>query len=114
MKMNKSLIALCLSAGLLASAPGISLADVNYVPQNTSDAPAIPSAALQQLTWTPVDQSKTQTTQLATGGQQLNVPRHQWSGCCVQRPGKHWRTDPDADQRSEQTNQRFCAERADS
>lgn len=24
--------------------------------------------------WTPVDQSKTQTTQLATGGQQLNVP----------------------------------------
>lgn len=53
MKMNKSLIALCLSAGLLASAPGISLADVNYVPQNTSDAPAIPSAALQQLTWTP-------------------------------------------------------------
>ena len=74
MKMNKSLIALCLSAGLLASAPGISLADVNYVPQNTSDAPAIPSAALQQLTWTPVDQSKTQTTRLATGGQQLNVP----------------------------------------
>ena len=69
MKMNKSLIALCLSAGLLASAPGISLADVNYVPQNTSDAPAIPSAALQQLTWTPVDQSKTQTTQLATGVQ---------------------------------------------
>lgn len=59
---------------MLASAPGISLADVNYVPQNTSDAPAIPSAALQQLTWTPVDQSKTQTTQLATGGQQLNVP----------------------------------------
>ena len=58
MKMNKSLIVLCLSAGLLASAPGISLADVNYVPQNTSDAPAIPSAALQQLTWTPVDQSK--------------------------------------------------------
>ncbi|TXT00324.1 maltose operon protein MalM, partial [Escherichia coli] len=31
MKMNKSLIVLCLSAGLLASAPGISLADVNYV-----------------------------------------------------------------------------------
>ena len=57
MKMNKSLIVLCLSAGLLASAPGISLADVNYVPQNTSDAPAIPSAALQQLTWTPVPAS---------------------------------------------------------
>ena len=53
--------------------PGVTLADVNYVPQNTSAAPAIPTAALQQLTWTPVDQSKTQSTQLATGGQQLNV-----------------------------------------
>ncbi|MDU6058888.1 MAG: maltose operon protein MalM [Enterobacter sp.] len=51
MKMKKSLVALCLSAGL-----------------------AIPAAALQQLTWTPVDQSKTQSTQLSTGGQQLNVP----------------------------------------
>ncbi|MBA8227750.1 maltose operon protein MalM [Escherichia fergusonii] len=73
MKMKKSLVALCLSVGLLAGAPGITLADVNYVPQNTSDAPAIPTAALQQLTWTPVDQAKVQTTQLATGGQQLNV-----------------------------------------
>ncbi|WP_417633675.1 maltose operon protein MalM [Citrobacter sp. FR21RM1OL9030] len=73
MKMKKSLVALCLSAGLLASAPGISLADVSYVPQNTSAAPAIPTAALQQLTWTPVDQSSTQSTQLSTGGQQLDV-----------------------------------------
>ena len=73
MKMKKSLVALCLSAGLFASAPGISLADVNYVPQNTSAAPTIPTAALQQLTWTPVDQSNTQTTQLATGGQRLDV-----------------------------------------
>lgn len=73
MKMKKSLVALCLSAGLFASAPGISLADVNYVPQNTSAAPTIPTAALQQLTWTPVDQSKTQTTQLSTGGQRLDV-----------------------------------------
>ncbi|HED2612752.1 TPA: maltose operon protein MalM [Citrobacter koseri] len=73
MKMKKSLVALCLSAGLLASAPGISLADVNYVPQNTSAAPAIPTAALQQLTWTPVDQSSTQSTQLSTGGQWLDV-----------------------------------------
>ena len=71
--MKKSLVALCLSAGLLASAPGISLADVNYVPQNTSAAPAIPTAALQQLTWTPVDQSSTQSTQLSTGGQRLDV-----------------------------------------
>ena len=73
MKMKKSLVALCLSAGLVASAPGISLADVNYVPQNTSAAPAIPTAALQQLTWTPVDQSNTQTTPLSTGGQRLDV-----------------------------------------
>lgn len=73
MKMKKSLVTLCLSAGLVASAPGISLADVNYVPQNTSAAPSIPTAALQQLTWTPVDQSNTQTTQLSTGGQRLDV-----------------------------------------
>lgn len=73
MKMKKNLVALCLSVGLLAGVPGVTLADVNYVPQNTSAAPAIPTAALQQLTWTPVDQSKTQSTQLSTGGQQLNV-----------------------------------------
>ncbi len=71
--MKKSLVALCLSAGLLASVPGISLADVNYVPQNTSAAPTIPTSALQQLTWTPVDQSKVQSTQLSTGGQRLSV-----------------------------------------
>ncbi|AYL68646.1 MULTISPECIES: maltose operon protein MalM [Citrobacter freundii complex] len=73
MKMKKSLVALCLSAGLFASAPGISLADVNIVPQNTTAAPAIPTAALQQLTWTPIDQSKTQSTQLASAGQRLDV-----------------------------------------
>ncbi|MEG0102095.1 MAG: maltose operon protein MalM, partial [Citrobacter sp.] len=73
MIMKKSLVALCLSAGLFASAPGISLADVNFVPQNTTGAPAIPTAALQQLAWTPVDQSKTQSTQLATAGQRLDV-----------------------------------------
>ena len=74
MKMNKTLLALCLSAGLLASAPAVTLANVNFVPQNTTSAPAIPAAALQQLVWTPVDQSKVQTTQLSTGGQPLNVP----------------------------------------
>lgn len=73
MKMKKSLVALCLSAGLFASAPGISLADVNIVPQNTTAAPTIPTAALQQLTWAPVDQSKTQSTQLANAGQRLDV-----------------------------------------
>ena len=73
MKMKKSLVALCLSAGLFASAPGMSLADVNIVPQNTTAAPSIPTAALQQLTWTPVDQSKTQSSPLATAGQRLDV-----------------------------------------
>ncbi|SCC49335.1 maltose operon protein MalM [Kosakonia oryziphila] len=73
MKMKNSLIALCLSAGLLAGAPGISFADVNIVPQNTAAAPSIPNSVLQQLTWTPVDTSKSQTVRLATGGQHLNV-----------------------------------------
>lgn len=73
MKMKKSLVALCLSAGLFASVPGISLADVNIVPQDTAAAPSIPTAALQQLAWTPVDQSKTQSTPLATAGQRLGI-----------------------------------------
>ncbi|MHA0976119.1 maltose operon protein MalM [Enterobacter ludwigii] len=73
MKMKKSLVALCLSAGLLASVPAVTFAEVNFVPQNTTAAPTVPASALQQLTWTPVDQSKTQATQLSTGGQQLNV-----------------------------------------
>ena len=73
MKMKKSLIALCLSTGLLAGTPGISFADVNIVPQNTAAAPSIPNSALQQLPWTPVDTSKSQTVRLATGGQHLNV-----------------------------------------
>ena len=73
MKMKKTLVALYLSAGMLACVPGISLADVNFVPQNTSSAPSIPGAALQQLIWTPVDQSKTQSVDLLTGGQRLDV-----------------------------------------
>ena len=74
MKMKKSLVALCLSVGLMACVPAVSFADVNFVPQNTSAAPSIPASALQQLTWTPVDQSKTQTTKLTVAGQTLNVP----------------------------------------
>lgn len=74
MKMKKSLVALFLTTGLLASTPAVTLANVNFVPQNTTGAPSVPATALQQLTWTPVDQSKTQTTQLSTSGQQLNVP----------------------------------------
>ncbi|MTH47967.1 maltose operon protein MalM [Intestinirhabdus alba] len=73
MKMKKSLVALCLCTGVLAAVPGASLAEVNYVPQNTRAAPSIPTAALQQLTWTPVDPSKAQTMQLATGGQRLDA-----------------------------------------
>ncbi|ALB64266.1 maltose-binding protein [Cronobacter condimenti 1330] len=74
MKMKKRLVALCLSAGLLAGAPAVSFADVNIVPQNTSAAPSIPAGELQRLTWTPVAQSQTQTTDLAAIGQTLNVP----------------------------------------
>lgn len=73
MKMKKSLVALCLSAGLFACLPAVSLAEVNIVPQNTSAAPSIPADALARLTWTPVDQSKTNTTQLANAGQTLNA-----------------------------------------
>ena len=50
MKMKKSLVALYLSAGLLASVPALTFAEVNFVPQNTSTAPSVPTAALQQLT----------------------------------------------------------------
>jgi maltose operon protein len=74
MKMKKSLVALCLSAGLLACVPAVTLADVNFVPQNTNAAPSVPNTVLQQLVWTPVDQSQPKTTQLSTGGQPLNVP----------------------------------------
>ncbi|MEN0616194.1 maltose operon protein MalM [Klebsiella indica] len=73
MKMKKTLVALCLSAGMLACVPGMSLADVNVVPQNISAAPAIPGTALQKLVWTPVDQSKTQSVDLLTAGQRLDV-----------------------------------------
>lgn len=98
MKMKKSLVALCLSAGLLACAPAVTFADVNFVPQNTSAAPAIPAAALQQLVWTPVDQSKTQTTQLSAGGPVTERAGYQRSGCGFQRAGEYRRADPDIDQ----------------
>lgn len=97
MKMKKSLVALCLSAGLLACAPAVTFADVNFVPQNTSAAPAIPAAALQQLVWTPVDQSKTQTTQLSAGAVTERAG-YQRSGCGFQRVGEYRRADPDIDQ----------------
>ena len=74
MKMKKSLVALCLSVGLMACVPAVSFADVNFVKQNTSAATSIQDSALQQLTWMPVDHSKTQTSKLAVAGQTLNVP----------------------------------------
>ncbi len=80
MKMKKTLVALCLSAGMLACVPGMSLADVNFVPQNTSAAPAIPASALQQLIWTPADQSKTQSVDLTTGGQRPGCPGDRRTG----------------------------------
>ena len=73
MKVKKSLLALCLTAGQMAADPGASIADVNIVPQNTTAAPSVPASALQQLSWTPVDQSHVQSTNLATAGQRLNV-----------------------------------------
>jgi maltose operon protein len=57
MKMKKSLVALCLSAGLLACA-GYHLCRCQFRSTKYQCCPAIPAAALQQLTWTPVDQSK--------------------------------------------------------
>ncbi|SUH18428.1 maltose operon periplasmic protein [Salmonella enterica subsp. enterica] len=101
MKMKKSFVALCLTAGLFASVPGISLAEVNYVPQNTSAAPAIPAAALQQLTWTPVDQSKTQSTQLATGGQRLDVAGITGPVAAYSVSGEYRRADINSDQRGQ-------------
>ncbi len=51
MKMKKSLVALSFNRRYVRQrVPGIKLAEANYVPQNTSAAPAIPAAALQQLT----------------------------------------------------------------
>jgi maltose operon protein len=57
----------------MLAAPGVSFADVNFRPAEYHAAPAIPASALQQLIWTPVDQSK-RKQRLATGGQRLNVP----------------------------------------
>ena len=74
MKMKKGLVTLCLSASLLAVVPAASVADVNIVPQNTRAAPTIPTAVLQQLSWTPADTSRNQTTLLASAGQRLDVP----------------------------------------
>ncbi len=89
MKMKKTLVALCLSAGMLACVPGMSLADVNFVPQNTSAAPAIPASALQQLIWTPADQSKTQSVDLTHRRSTPGCPGDRRTGRRLERAGQY-------------------------
>ncbi|STT83224.1 maltose regulon periplasmic protein [Klebsiella pneumoniae] len=114
MKMKKTLVALCLSAGMLACVPGMSLADVNFVPQNTSAAPAIPASALQQLIWTPADQSKTQSVDLTTGGQRLDVPGIVGPVAAWSVPANIGELTLTLDSELNKHKQIFCAERADS
>ncbi len=73
MKMTKTFAALCLSAALLAGQSLPVRAEINLVPQDLSAAPALPAASLHQLSWQPVDPSKTQITTLANSGQRLNA-----------------------------------------
>jgi maltose operon protein len=86
MKMKKSLVALCLSAGLLASA-AVTFADVNFVPQNTSRAGHSGGGAAAAV-WTPVDQSKTQTTQLSRAAN-AECSGYYRPGRRLQRTGQH-------------------------
>ncbi|MEN3753246.1 maltose operon protein MalM [Mangrovibacter sp. SLW1] len=74
MTMKKRLVALCLSAGLLAAVPAISLAAVDLVPQNLAGAPTFSASSLQQLTWQPLNSGQNVEVKLATQGQQLNNP----------------------------------------
>ncbi|MCZ4060154.1 maltose operon protein MalM [Pantoea sp. LMR881] len=73
MKMTKTFAALCLSAALLAGQSLPVRAEINLVPQDLSAAPALSAASLHQLSWQPVDPSKTQITTLANNGQRLNA-----------------------------------------
>ncbi len=72
--MKKSLIALCLSAGLLAAVPAISFAEVDLVPQNLAGAPTFSAQSLQRLTWQPLNSGQNVEVKLATQGQQLSNP----------------------------------------
>ncbi|KEA54390.1 maltose-binding protein [Mangrovibacter sp. MFB070] len=74
MTMKKSLIALCLSAGLLATVPAISFAEVDLVPQNLAGAPTFSAQSLQRLTWQPLNSGQNVEVKLATQGQQLSNP----------------------------------------
>ncbi len=70
--MKKKILALCLSMGLFAGLPVMSMAEVNIVPQDLSAAPNIATTALQQLSWTPVNPSEKSVIDLAKNGQTLN------------------------------------------
>ncbi len=70
--MKNKILALCLSMGLFAGLPVMSMAEVNIVPQDLSAAPNIATTALQQLSWTPVNPSEKSVVDLAKNGQTLN------------------------------------------
>ncbi|HBO23827.1 MAG TPA: maltose operon protein MalM [Providencia sp.] len=72
MYMKKKLLALCLSVGLLASIPAVSLADVNIVPQDLSSAPNIAASQLKQISWLPVNSTEKQTVVLDKNSQIVN------------------------------------------
>ena len=95
MKMNKSLIALCYQQGYW-QARSNQRAMLTMHPQNTSDAPAIPICCAATTHWT---QSINKNPDHPTGDrrQQLNVPGISGPVAAYSVPGKHWRTDPDAD-----------------
>lgn len=65
MKMTKTLAALCLSAALMAGQSLPAYADITLVPQDLSAAPTFPATSLQQLSWLPVDASRTQVSKLS-------------------------------------------------
>lgn len=70
--MKKSLVALCLSAGLLTVVPSVALADVDIIPQSLAAAPSVKTTELQKLTWTPLNPGKDASVSLATQGQHLS------------------------------------------
>ncbi|MEY8713281.1 maltose regulon protein MalM [Mangrovibacter phragmitis] len=74
MTMKKRLVALCLSAGLLAAVPATSFAEVDLVPQNLAGAPTFSAQSLQQLTWQPLNAGQNVQANLATQGQRLSNP----------------------------------------
>lgn len=72
MKMKKSLVALCLSAGLFASARH-QHGRCEYCSAEHHRGPIYSHCGAAAVNPTPVDQSKTQSSPLATAGQRLDV-----------------------------------------